>query len=115
MKKIIFTLVMLFSLDSMAADIALGNIRGLKVYDFDNNKSIRIYFEKNAIHTNSNACVEQGYQTAIITVAKHDEATVDRMLSIVLAAQMANKKIRVASANANSCEVDFIALQESYF
>lgn len=51
---------------------------------------------------------------ADITPSQHAESTVQQMLSLAISAYMAGKKIR-AYSSADTCEADFIAMQETYF
>ena len=94
-----------------AGDIAHGTIKGIKVYDFSNDKTTKIYFDSNATHQDEAAC--QG--VAVITHSLHDEATSQKMLSIALSGYMAGKKVRAYSKSSGSCEVDLISVQETYF
>lgn len=93
-------------------DIAFGKILAIKHYDLNSTKLIKLY-----LHTNDNknsTCLEQGMSTATITFTQHDEAAINRMLSMAMSAQMAGKSIRLYSEN-NTCENDLIGIQDSYF
>jgi hypothetical protein len=109
MRKIIICLSFIFSLNASAGtDIGFGTIKGIKQYD-SSTKYIKVYFNSDAANVNEDCNLE-----ATITYSVHDEASVNRMLSIALSAYMAGKKVRINSS-VDSCEADFIAIQESYF
>ncbi|WP_325892430.1 hypothetical protein [Grimontia sp. NTOU-MAR1] len=112
-KKFICFFSLVFSMSLFAGDVAFGTLKGIKLYDFSNNKSIRIYFNADATKVNEN-CIHGGTAVAIISKVNHDEPTVNRMLSMLLSAQMSGKKVRIHSEGAG-CEVDFVAVQETYF
>jgi len=95
-----------------AGDIALGKIVGIKYYDLSNAKLIKLYLNINDIKNAD--CVDRGRAYATITFSKHDEATVNRMLSMAMATQMAEKSVRLYSEGI-TCEVDFIGIQDSYY
>lgn len=95
---------------SFADDIAFGEIKGIKVYDFPSSKVTKIYFADGA-----SKLIEDCDGVAIITHALHEGSTRQVMTSIALAAYMAGKKVRAYSHSAGSCEIDLIAVQDSYF
>lgn len=104
---------MLYS-TSFAGDIAFGKVTGTKVYSFNDNKLRKVYFEQGAT-LDTPGCKEQERPFGIITYSKKSEASVSHMLSVILAAQMANKKVRIFSQSENGCEIDFVGLQDSYY
>lgn len=100
------------TLSSQAGEVAFGTLKGIKLYDFSGDKSIRIYFHSGATYVNE-ACVHDGRPIAVINKVNHG-FTIDRMLSMLLSAQMAGKKVRV-HAEGDDCEVGFIAIQDMLF
>jgi len=101
--------ILMSSYANAATDIAFGTLKAVKVYDFSNDKSIKLYFDDNSTYVNGDCSL-----VAKITYSKHEKESIDRMLSIALSAQMAGRKVRVTSETA-TCEVDFIALQDARF
>ena len=113
MKSLGIILCLLLSLNAYAGDVVFGTIKGIKLYDFSGDKSIKVYFNADATNINVK-CVSGSSIVAILSIASHDEATVNRMLSMLLSANMAGKKVRIHSA-VDSCEIDFVAIQETYY
>ena len=109
----IFVLISFICLCSrgMAADIGHGTIKAIKVYDFSNSKMTKIYLNDDATRKTEASC----NGIANITHSAHDEATAQKMLSIALSAYMAEKKVRIYSEVAGSCEVSLISVQDIYF
>lgn len=105
--------ILFFSSYSFAESIGFGTVAGIKQYDMGSKKQINIYLEPGAQHTNPD-CIENDRPYGHISHSLHDEAVINRMLSIVLAGHMADKKIRLYS-DTDSCEIDFVAIQESVF
>lgn len=64
MKKIIFISSLIFSFNLFASDIAFGTINGIKLYDFSNNESIKVYFNAGASHVNA-LCVKNNSAVAV--------------------------------------------------
>jgi hypothetical protein len=91
------------------ADIGYGDVVSIKNYDFNNAKLVKIHL-KNATYKNTN-CDEGDNTLGTLTFSQHDEAFVNRTLSIAMAAYMGGKKVRLYSDN-GTCEIHFIALQE---
>ncbi|QDO85866.1 hypothetical protein FM037_24665 [Shewanella psychropiezotolerans] len=92
-----------------AGDIAFGTLKGVKVYGFANDQSIRLVFNSDATHLKSDCNF-----VAKFTFSQHDEAFIDRVLSVALAAYMSGQKVRVHAVS-DTCEGEFIAMQDSYF
>ena len=113
MKTLMCVLSLVLSMSSQAGEVAFGTVKGIKLYDFSGDKSIRVYFHSDATYVNE-ACVHDGHPIAVINKVNHDEPTIDRMLSMLLSAQMAGQKVRV-HAEGDDCEVDFIAIQDTLF
>ena len=95
-----------------AGDIALGKIIGIKHYDLNNAKLIKLYFNRSDIRNSD--CVERDMAYATITSSKHDEASMSRMLSMALSAHMADKSVRFFSES-KTCEIDLIGIQSTYY
>lgn len=112
MKNILLLLVFI-SPSLLAGDIGFGQIDAIKQYDFNDTKLIKIYLNSNSQYKKTE-CLENERQMGTITLSKHDVAQMNRMLSLATAAYMADKKVRLYSES-NSCEIDFISLQEVYF
>ena len=110
MKKLVISMLLsLTSFQAIAgANIAFGKLKGIKIYEKE--KLTKIYFEDDATHKSVEFC--EGVAT--ITHAIHDKAEIDRILSIALSAFAAGKKVRAYSTS-STCELDFIAIQETYF
>jgi hypothetical protein len=96
-----------------AGSIGFGQVIAVKQYDFGSDNSVRIYLSQNSTNVNTN-CIENGKLYGVITPSNHNEATINRMFSLATAAYMSGKKLRLHSAT-NSCEVDFVAVQEAVF
>lgn len=110
-KTITYSVILvLISTQALASDIAYGTLKGIKIYDHPSQKVIKLYFNADATNQTVAAC--QG--VADITPSQHNESTVQQMLSVAMSAYMAGKKIR-AYSSADTCEVDFLAMQETYF
>ncbi|MCG7534268.1 hypothetical protein [Pseudoalteromonas sp. OOF1S-7] len=90
-------------------DIGLGTLKGVKVYDYSSNRSIRLYFN-NDVQYELAGC----NKTATITYSKHTADKMDHFLSLALSAYMSGKKVRLTSASAD-CEVSQISLQDTRF
>ena len=113
MKIFLSFLVLITSFIAKGDNIGLGKVDSIKEYDFNSNKSIKIYLETSATLINS-ACKENGRVYGTITTTMHDSDTINRMFSMTTAAYFSGKKIRLFSES-NTCEIDFLALQESEF
>lgn len=113
--KVIFVsfFLCIISLVAEADDIGLGKVAAIKEYDFNTLSAVKIYLEASATVKNNN-CQENGKTYGFITISKHDANTVNRMFSMATAAYFSGKKIRIFSES-NTCEIDFLALQESEF
>lgn len=96
-----------------AGSIGFGQVVGIKQYDLGSNNSVRIFLSEDAINVNS-GCRQNGYIYGEITPSNHSEATINRMFSLASAAYMSGRMVRLHS-NTDSCEVDFVAVQESIF
>lgn len=92
-----------------AKDIAHGRLKGIKVYDQATFKATKVYFDDQAKIFNSDC---EG--VAIITHSKHSDKGLEQITSLALSAYMAGKKVRAFSLK-GTCELDFLAIQESYF
>ena len=93
-----------------ATDIAFGTIKGIKFYDYEGQKKTNIHFSDDA----TRKLVEGCDGVATITHALHSEESIKQLTSIALAAYAAGKKVR-ANSRADTCELDFLAIQESVF
>jgi hypothetical protein len=113
MKKILLLLTCVSPM-VFAGEIGFGKVDAIKVYDFSNSKIIKIYLSSDSVRTNIK-CEENARTVGIISPKNHSESTINRMVSLATAAQMAGKKIRLYSEQSNSCEIDFVGLQEVYF
>lgn len=111
--KIIITLLLLFSSVSYAGSIGFGKVVGIKQYDFSSNNTIKIFLHPDAALSNE-SCIEKQRVYGVITPSKHDANVIDRMLSLLMTAYVADRKIRLHSES-NSCEIDFVSLQEDVF
>ncbi|WP_444942956.1 hypothetical protein ACJJIK_12745 [Microbulbifer sp. ZKSA006] len=96
-----------------AGSIGFGQVIAVKQYDLGSNESVKIYLSENSTNVNTN-CIENGNVYGVITPSSHDESTINRMFSLATAAYMSGKKLRLHSET-DSCEVDFVAVQESVF
>ncbi len=113
MKKIILLLTFI-SPFVLAGDIGFGKVDAIKLYDFSNSKIIKIYLSSDSVRTNTK-CEENARTAGVISPQSHSESTINRMISLATAAQMAGKKIRLYSLQSDSCEIDFVGLQDVYF
>ncbi|WP_104401525.1 hypothetical protein [Vibrio penaeicida] len=111
MKKIPMILLALIFLAPVvnAKDIGFGTLKGVKVYDFKTDNSLRIYFNDSATHLNKDC-----NGIARFTFSRHSPEFIDKVLSVAMAAQISGKKVRIHSED-GSCEGAFIALQQTYF
>ncbi|WP_125779257.1 hypothetical protein [Pseudoalteromonas rubra] len=109
-KQLLGVALVLSSFTSAAVtDIGLGTLKGVKVYDFANDKTIRLYFGSD-VQYELVGC----NKTATITYSKHSADKMDHFLSLALSAYMSGKKVRLTSAS-DDCEVSLISLQETRF
>lgn len=113
MKYVVGTLLFFIATLCHAESIGFGVVVAVKQYDLGADKNVKIYLNSNATHVNSN-CLENGKVYGIITPSQHDEAATSRMFSLAIAAYMSGKKIRIHSET-NSCQIDFVAIQEAVF
>ena len=109
MKYIIAALLFTSSV-AHADNIAFGVLKAIKVYDQSANKVTKLYFSNDATYQNIPGCD----LVANITHSQHSEEAINQFVSIALSAYASGKKVRAYSSN-NTCEIDFLALQESYF
>ena len=111
MKKILVLGVVIFGLVSInlsAGNIGFGTIKAIKVYNFNNDKRTRIFFDDDATHLNA-GCANGAY----IMHTPDNESFINKMMSVAISAYMANKKVRIYS-NTSTCEADFISLEKTY-
>ncbi|KPZ73124.1 hypothetical protein AN944_00272 [Shewanella sp. P1-14-1] len=112
MKYLLFALALFLPYWTVnAADIAFGKVIGVKHYDFNNVKVIKVYFSKESTHQTTEMCNGVG----TITQTKHSEQVVSQMQSIAMAGYLSGSKVRAYSESNDSCEIDLISLQERYF
>ena len=90
------------------SDIGFGTLKGIKIYETNN--VTKIYFSDNATQKDLALC----NGVAELTHSKHAPELLDRIFSIALSAYVSGKKVRITSFT-DTCEADFIAIQESYF
>jgi hypothetical protein len=108
--KYLMIVVFLLSTPVFAADIAFGTLVGIKVYDYPASKVTNLYFADDATHKTVEGC----NGVATITHNARSPEALSQIISLAMAAYMAGKKVRANSVN-NTCELDFLALQESHF
>ncbi|WP_046004675.1 hypothetical protein [Pseudoalteromonas rubra] len=109
-KNLLGAALVLSSFTSLAAtDIGHGTLVGVKVYDFANDKTIRLYFGSDVQHE-----LPGCNKTATITYSQHSADKMDHFLSLALSAYMSGKKVRLTSAS-DTCEVSLISLQETRY
>lgn len=113
MNKVVITLLLLFSSVCYADGIGFGKVTGIKQYDFSNGKNIKVFLSSDATLINEK-CIEKRQVFGVITPSQHAPEVIDRMLSLITTAYVTNKKIRLHSET-DSCEIDFVALQEDVF
>ena len=113
MKKLLL-LLSLITPSVLAGEIGFGNVDAIKVYDLGSSKVIKIYLSPDSVRTNSK-CKENTRTVGIISPQSHSESTINRMISLATAAHMAGKKVRLYSEQSESCEIDFVGLQDVYF
>ena len=107
------TLLLFFSCVTYADSIGFGKIAGIKQYAFSSTQNIKVFFQADATLINE-TCKESQRVYGVITANNHDAEIIDRMLSLIMTAYVANKKVRLHSED-NSCEIGFVSLQEEYF
>lgn len=115
LKHLIMSFILVASTSTFAAggDIGLGTIKGIKVYNNTSLKYTKIYLNDNASHKTLQLCNGEGkithknYET--------EPESLNQMISIALAAYMGGKKVRIYAADDLTCEITFIAIQETYF
>lgn len=114
MKKLLLGLALgltsVLSWSAFAENIAFGTLEGIKVYDYANSKVTRLYFSDSATYQNVPDC----NGVANITHSLHSPEALDQFVSIAFSAYIAGRKVRAFSSN-DTCEVDFLAIQESFF
>lgn len=113
--KHVMTVLLLASTNCYAAggDIGLGTIKGIKVYNNVPAKYTKIYLSEDASNKTLQSCSGEG----IITHGNYATApeSLNQMISIALAAYMGGKKVRIHATDDATCEITFIAIQETYF
>lgn len=110
--RVLFIVIIFLSTSVVhAADIAYGEVIGIKRYDFSSSKVIKVYFAKDA----SNQATESCKGVGTITDGKHTDAVINQMLSIAMAGYLSGKKVRAYSEVSGSCEINLISLQSSYY
>jgi hypothetical protein len=113
MKHVILFLAgfLLFSeVDAASGNIAFGYLKGVKIYDWDGTKEIRLHFSEGVSNMDIDGC----NGVAIISESVHTAETLDRMLTLAVTAYTAGRKIRAYSQK-GTCEADFLSLQDSIF
>ena len=111
MRLLVLLTCLIYSAKIFAGDtIALGTLKGIKVFDFPASKVTKLYFTDDATSRDVAGC--DGI--ANITHSARSETAINQMMSIAIAAYISGKKIRAYSSG-KTCEADFIALQESQF
>lgn len=108
--SLLFTLAFLSISNATADTIAFGKLRGIKTYDFSNNKVLKLYFSENATLKQVEGC----NGVATLTYSQHSEAFIAQVTSIALTAYTTGLKVRAHSSD-DTCELDFLALQEANF
>lgn len=109
-KGLLLVALIMACLNVQAANIGFGLVKGVKVYDMDGDKSVVIYLDDGAERKEIAGCGGVGR----VTIALHEKDVVDRITSVALAAYAAGKKVRLYSSQ-NTCEIDAVVMQESYF
>ena len=107
--KLIVASLCVVALNLYAGDIGFGTLKGVKLYDFGKNPRLLLIFNDD-LQRADRSCAGQ----ASFTFNEHSPEVIDRTMSIALSAYMANKKVRVFS-DRDSCEANFISIQEAYF
>ena len=108
--KFVIMLVCLLSTSTFAADIAFGTLKGIKVYDYANSKVTKLYFSDTATSKDVEGC--NGVATITHSVRSPD--SLNQIMSLATAAYISGKKVR-ANSSGDTCELDFLAIQESSF
>ena len=106
--------LLLMSLASADTNIAFGTLKGIKVYDFPapGSKVTKLYFADDATLKGIPEC----NGVATITHGSHDQKALNQFMSIALLAYSTGSKVRAFSLTAtDTCELDFLALQEEEF
>lgn len=106
-------LFLLLSLSTHAEGIGFGKVAGIKQYDLSNAKNIKVFLYSDATLINEK-CIERQRVYGVISHSEHAPEVIDRMLSLITTAYVTNKKVRLHSET-DSCEIDFVALQEDVF
>jgi len=110
LKTIIFSVVACFTASvALAEDIGFGTIKGIKVGHGN--------IDQIAVHLDDGYTLNGRNCNGVIFVRKSDISSerMSQITSVLLAAYMAGKKIRLHSHLPTGCNATFIAIQESYF
>ncbi|MEP0176634.1 MAG: hypothetical protein ABJH28_09260 [Paraglaciecola sp.] len=110
MFKILSILFILFSFNVFSNNIAFGTLKGIKVYDYSSEKITKIYFSSDATNKDVPSC--GGVVT--LTHSLRSEQSLNTMIGIAMTAYVSGKKVRAFSSG-DTCEADFLALQDSIF
>lgn len=110
MKFELLCLSLLLTFPAVAGDIAFGALKGIKVYDQTAKKVTELHFVDDASSQSIEAC----NGVARITHSLHSEVSLNQMVSLAVAAYMSGKKVR-ANSSGDTCEIDFLAIQEMSF
>lgn len=110
MKRLIVLLISLLSFSASASNLAFGTLKGIKVYGQNSNKVTKLYFSDDAILQHVEGCKGVAHMTHSL----HSPDLLNQMMSLAIAAYMSGKKVR-AWSTADTCELDFLALQETSF
>lgn len=105
--------MLISSLAFSGANIGFGTVKGIKVYNNATPKFTKVYLNSDATNMDVPEC--NGAATITHQNYASEPAALNQMISIVLAAYMSGKKIRLLSSDDNECEATFIAIQENYF
>lgn len=110
MKTLLLSLFLSSPLATAGNTIALGTLKGIKVYDYSSSKVTKFYFSDESTSRDVSGC----NGVANMTHSQRSETAINQIMSMALAAYMSGKKIRAYSSS-DTCELDFMALQESIF
>jgi len=103
-------LLALVSLSATAGeDIGFGIIKGIKIGD-SNVDQISVYLKDGYTHNKRNCNGVVHFRASDMSIVRYNQIT-----SVLLSANLANKKVRLHSHFPNGCNGTFVAIQESVF
>ncbi|MEX2964568.1 hypothetical protein [Microbulbifer sp. TYP-18] len=108
-----YVIGVLFSLLSSVGianeDVGFGYIKGIKI-GHGNGDAITVYLEDGYTRDERNCQGVVNFRAQDMSASRYNQIT-----SVLLSANVANKKVRLHSHLQSGCNATFVAMQETYF